>query len=139
MAGGAILRGNSSFRVGLFCWSALVAVGSLKSWPGGIALAHGSDKIFHILFYVPFAPLGLYHPRPGIKVALLLSLFAANYSFLMELLQRGVPGRSFEWADFGAGLAGAALGFLLFGIWLQMQRRGECREQKLSENAPAKF
>jgi len=109
-------------------WSTLVTILSLQPPSGGISLAHGFDKIVHTVFYVPFSLLALYHPRRGFRPALLLFLFAANFGFLMELLQKKIPGRSFEWADLVADLAGAALGLLIFGLGMTIQRRGECRE-----------
>lgn len=130
---------SSRFWASFACWVFLVGLVSLISNTGGISLQHGTDKIFHCLFYTPFALFAFYHPRRGTKSLMLVSLFGINFGLLMEILQRRVHGRSFEWLDFVADMTGVVLGLAVFGIWFAMKRRVECRRKRLLENTPAKF
>jgi VanZ family protein len=116
LSGGVWLKNSLSFRIGLFGWSLLTCFLSLTPRPAGVILEQGWDKVFHLAFYFPLGVLAYFHPRPGIKPVFLVACFGLNLGFLLELLQRRVPGRGFDYHDFFADALGVILGLLFTGL-----------------------
>lgn len=79
----------------------------------------GWDKANHLLAFIALAVAGRFgFPGQGPR---LLAPAAALLAFgaLIEVVQTGVPGRSAEWADLLADLAGIAAGTLLATLALR--------------------
>lgn len=102
-------------KLSMTVWIALLAVvtvGSLmpKMSPPGDQL--GVDKLLHAFFFLLLAALPLYG-IPDRKTALLLALSVAPYGYLLEFMQRMVPGREFSPHDLIANNLGAVVGLFL--------------------------
>lgn len=123
MRGGLSREKASRFWISFCCWCSLVVFLSLKSSFGGLSAGPGLDNVFHFLFYMPFAVFSYKHPRKGLVTRLLVALFAVNLGFMLELLQRRVAGRAFNWFDFLADALGVAFGLLVIGIWFQIKMK----------------
>jgi VanZ family protein len=106
-AGSANAWRNTALALWCFAWLPIAAL-SLGPAPA----APGSDKLHHFLVYgvMSFAALGFARGARGLLTAAATTLALGG---LFELLQTTVPGRSGEWADFGADAVGALLGCAL--------------------------
>lgn len=95
-----------------FAILAVVTVGSLlpKMSPPGEQF--GVDKLLHAFFFLLLAALPLYG-IPDRKTALLLALSVAPYGYLLEFMQRLVPGREFSAQDLIANNLGALVGLCI--------------------------
>lgn len=96
-------------------WLALLAVvtlGSLMPKMNPPGDQFGVDKLLHALFFLLLAALPLYG-IPDRKTALLLALSVAPYGYLLEFMQRMVPGREFSAHDLIANNLGALAGLFL--------------------------
>ena len=89
------------------------------------SLFPGSDKVFHILEYMPF---GFLVARAFDKtrrwgslmtVFWITCLFVFLYGLSDEFHQIFVPGRDFSFVDLGADVIGAAAGGRLYLSWLK--------------------
>ncbi len=91
---------------------AVITVGSLlpKMSPPGEQF--GVDKLLHAFFFLLLAALPLFGV-PDRKTALLLALSVAPYGYLLEFMQRSVPGREFSAHDLIANNLGALLGLFI--------------------------
>ncbi len=99
----------------------VVTVGSLlpkMSPPGGQI---GFDKLLHAFFFIPLAALPLYG-IPERRTALLLALSVAPYGYLLEFMQRLIPGREFSAHDLIANNLGALIG-LFIGSLIRIKTR----------------
>mgnify|MGYP003931068749 CR=1 FL=1 len=90
------------------------------------------DKIGHLVVFLFLVLLAFYHPRRGLILGALLFLFGANYGFLIELVQKKIPGRDFDQLDFIMDLSGLGIGMIILGIWA-WAKKGKNNEPK-SEN-----
>jgi VanZ family protein len=124
------------FWTGFMSWVFLTGLVSLMPMAQHPALKNGGDKIAHLVFYMPFGVIGFFHPRGGMKPVWLVSTFAANLGFLMELLQRNVPGRGFEYLDLAGDILGVMLGVIFFEI---IRRTKWGRSRSWLGSAPAKY
>lgn len=124
-------RSLKNFWLGFIFWIMLVSVLSLLP-SNYISHGKGLDKIAHLLFYLPLILITLYHPKRGIMVVGLVALFGVNFGFLLELIQRRIPGRSFDWMDFIMEIIGLGIGLLIIGFWQGVKRKnnGNLRENK---------
>lgn len=102
-------------KLSMTVWLAIlvvVTVGSLlpKMSPPGNQI--GIDKLLHAFFFLLLAALPLYG-IPDRKTALLLALSVAPYGYLLEFMQRMVPGREFSAQDLIANNLGALVGLFI--------------------------
>ncbi len=90
----------------------VITLGSLlpKMSPPGEQF--GIDKLLHAFSFSLLAALPLYGV-PDRKTAVLLALSVAPYGYLLEFMQRLVPGRDFSAHDLIANNLGALLGLLI--------------------------
>ena len=106
---------TKSEKLSMMLWFSILAVitlGSLlpKMSPPGEQF--GVDKLLHAFSFVLLAALPLYGV-PDRKTAVLLALSVAPYGYLLEFMQRLVPGRDFSAHDLIANNLGALLGLLI--------------------------
>jgi len=106
---------TKSEKFSMTVWLAILAVitvGSLvpKMSPPGEQF--GIDKLLHAFFFLLLAALPLYGV-PERKTAILLALSVAPYGYLLEFMQRSVPGRDFSAHDLIANNLGALVGLLI--------------------------
>ncbi len=85
--------------------------GSLKPATGGIDLPY-IDKIAHFIMHGSIAFFGISFMKNKPWVILFISV-AILFGVSLELLQRSIPGRSFEYADIVANSLGTLLGSYL--------------------------
>lgn len=79
-----------------------------------------NDKLLHLLGHGGIAFCGaLAFPNRWRWLLLLLPLYGAG----LEVLQRWVPNRSFDWQDMLANVSGVLLAFSLVWVWLRYRRR----------------
>ncbi len=108
-----------------FFWGPVVAYAALiyflSSFKIGVIprIFPNSDKVFHLLEYLPFGFLAARAVRAHLGRrwlgALLVSFFMVSlYALSDEFHQLFVPGRTFSFWDWGADLSGAAAGIWLF-------------------------
>jgi len=93
----------------------------------------GLDKIGHLLFYLLLVLIVWYHPKRGMMMASLVALFGLNFGFFLELIQKRIPGRSFDWMDFIMEVIGLGAGLIILGFWQGRKRRNN---EDLRENKP---
>jgi len=141
-------RGPVAAAVLIIYWAALFIATHIPMAPGKLHIPY-ADKVMHFVAYTGLALLAaiiLRTPtwRRSTRYLMLWSMIAA-YGALDELCQMMVPGRSAEFADWGADLLGAATGILLFILlrkmahqfgWLNIQAAGNLAP-KQSAAAPA--
>jgi VanZ family protein len=103
------------------CILGVVTIGSLlpKMSPPGEGF--GLDKILHASAFVLLAAIPLY-AIPDRKAALLIALSVTPYGYLLEFLQKSVPGREFSPEDLIANNMGALLG-LAIGALLRIKSK----------------
>ncbi len=104
-----------SEKLSMTVWFALLAVvtvGSLIPQMSPPGQEFGTDKLLHAFFFLLLAALPLYG-IPDRKTAILLALSVAPYGYLLEFMQRSVPGREFSAHDLIANNLGALLGLLI--------------------------
>lgn len=95
-----------------FVLLAVVTVGSLIPQMSPPGQEFGTDKLLHAFFFLLLAALPLYG-IPDRKTAILLALSVAPYGYLLEFMQRSVPGREFSAHDLIANNLGALLGLFI--------------------------
>ena len=95
-----------------FVLLAVVTVGSLIPQMSPPGQEFGTDKLLHAFFFLLLAALPLYGV-PDRKTAILLALSVAPYGYLLEFMQRSVPGREFSAHDLIANNLGALLGLFI--------------------------
>jgi VanZ family protein len=79
----------------------------------------GWDKANHLLAFGALAVAGRFaFPGPGSRLLAVGAMLLA-FGALIEIVQMGVPGRSAEWADLLADMAGIAAGTLLAALTLR--------------------
>jgi VanZ family protein len=109
---------TKSEKLSIILWLVIlvgITAGSLvpKMSPPGEQF--GIDKILHAFFFLLLAALPLYG-IPERKTALLVALSVAPYGYLLEYMQRSVPGREFSALDLIANNLGALAGLFIGGI-----------------------
>jgi VanZ family protein len=91
---------------------------------GGELPVAGADKLIHALMYAGLAGLLLAAVRllrpPNIAAAVCVVLLIAAYAAIDEQTQSWVPTRSADPWDWGADVAGASLGAIVFLIVVRM-------------------
>jgi VanZ family protein len=102
-------------KIAMVCWLAIlgvVTIGSLlpKMSPPGESI--GLDKMLHAFAFVLLAAIPLYS-IPDRKAAILIALSVAPYGYLLEFLQKSIPGREFSPEDLIANNMGALLGLAI--------------------------
>lgn len=126
------LQASGSFRgwVALGWAVAFVALGLVEDLPGGEALGLGGwfDGLAHVVATALLAALVLVWRQAAgdgdgaARRWALVGSLAVGVG--IELLQTRVPGRSFEWIDLAADLAGAGIGVAV-PAWLGRFRRSD--------------
>ncbi|WP_280151181.1 VanZ family protein [Piscinibacter sp. XHJ-5] len=82
----------------------------------------GWDKANHLLAFVALAIAGRFGFPGRASRSLMLAGALLAFGGLIEVLQASVPGRSAEWADVLADLAGIATGTLIAAMALRSAR-----------------
>ena len=111
-------------KLSMMVWLAILAVvtvGSLLPKMSPPGQQFGVDKLLHAFFFLLLAALPLYG-IPDRKTALLLALSVAPYGYLLEFMQRLVPGREFSGHDLIANNLGALVG-LFIGCIVRIKTR----------------
>ncbi len=99
-----------------------IAVGALSLLPDvEVISSRATIEPDHLLAYWLLTLCWLLS-RAGAHAVVLTSVIA--YGWALELLQIGVPGRSFEWLDGAANMLGAVAGWGSVLIWRKLTRRG---------------
>lgn len=80
------------------------------------------DKLQHLAGYAALALLAKAAYR-GAGVRWWMALFLCSWGGLLELAQRYVPGRSADWLDVGANIAGVVLGIAIAELAGRLLRR----------------
>ncbi|MBM4193792.1 MAG: VanZ family protein [Gemmatimonadetes bacterium] len=95
-------------------WAVLIE--TLTSWPRLPSVGpQGSDKLGHLAMFAVFAFLvarALEPGRPSLRTVAIVAAAMAAWAALDEVHQMFIPGRSGEFADWVADVAGAGLGLL---------------------------
>ena len=119
-----------------FAWAlGILWIGSRPSIPLPVVFPY-IDKVGHFaMFGVLGALLALGLHRAGARASIAWPLlFGAAIGVLDELHQRTVPGRSSDWRDLAADIAGCAIGLWLShaGLEWRARRRRRAREERHS-------
>ena len=123
--------------------AAIVALSHQPSYPLGITLPHGLDKVAHaavfaaLAFTLDFAVLGTRNDVPFYKRHLWIFMAVAIFGVLDEWHQSFIPGRDASFGDWLADAAGAALG-LAAGVlpWLRSRHLARLSWQQGSPHRP---
>jgi VanZ family protein len=109
---------TKSEKLSMTVWLAIlvvITVGSLLPRMSPPGQQFGMDKLLHATSFVLLATLPLYG-IPDRKAAILLALSVAPYGYLLEFMQRMVPGREFSAQDLIANNLGALVGLFIGSI-----------------------
>ncbi len=105
------------------------AVAFVSLWPmsaGGTELFPQADKAGHFAMYALLSFVLVRTVKPDeiktVKLKVFIIVFCAFYGLLIEILQELMPyGRTFEWLDAFANLAGALVGVVINAVFFKNQ------------------
>lgn len=100
----------------------LITYGSLASFEPSEDGWPGMDKVVHFIFYLVLTLLVLlslsreWDLNFSFRTTFIVAI-AIAFGIIIELIQRYIPGRSFEWADILINILGTLTGYQLYKKW----------------------